>query len=103
MNKKYKRARTCPRLKADGYAHHPYDFDHAPNYKYPGADNATHRARSRGLTRALDKLRAPARCERTGAARMPLYLTEYGYFASGHRALSASYARATSSRRTRSR
>ena len=29
----------CGGLKADGYAHHPYDFDHQPTYKFPGNDN----------------------------------------------------------------
>ena len=86
VNKKYKRARSCPKLKADGYAHHPYDFAHAPNYQYPGADNVTIGTLSR-LTRALDKLSRAGVLRKNGGGRMPLYLTEYGYFASGHRAL----------------
>ncbi len=87
VNKKYKRARSCPALKADGYAHHPYDFAHAPNYQYPGDDNVTIGTLSR-LTRALDKLSRAGVLRMNGGGRMPLYLTEYGYFASGHRALS---------------
>ena len=87
VNKKYKRARSCPKLKADGYAHHPYDFGHAPNYQYPGADNVTIGTLSR-LTKALDKLSRAGVLRMNGGGRMPLYLTEYGYFASGHRALS---------------
>ena len=87
VNKKYKRARSCPKLKADGYAHHPYDFGHAPNYQYPGADNVTIGTLSR-LTKALDKLSRAGVLRRNGGGKMPLYLTEYGYFASGHRALS---------------
>ena len=87
VNKKYKRARSCPALKADGYAHHPYDFAHAPDYQYPGADNVTIGTLSR-LTRALDKLSRAGVLRMNGGGRMPLYLTEYGYFASGHRALS---------------
>ena len=55
------RPKSCPKLKADGYAHHPYDFAHAPNFKYPGADNVTIGTLSR-LTKALDKL------ERVGRA-----------------------------------
>jgi hypothetical protein len=86
VNKKYKRARSCPKLKADGYAHHPYDFGHAPNYQYPGADNVTIGTLSR-LTKALDKLSRAGVLRKNGGGRMPLYLTEYGYFASGHRAL----------------
>ena len=87
VNKKYKRARSCPKLKADGYAHHPYDFGHAPNYQYPGADNVTIGTLSR-LTKALDKLSRAGVLRMNGGGKMPLYLTEYGYFASGHRALS---------------
>ena len=52
---KYKRTRKCPKIPADGYAHHPYDFAHAPSYKRPGADNATLGTLS-NLTRGLDKL-----------------------------------------------
>jgi hypothetical protein len=87
VNTKYKRTRSCPKLKADGYAHHPYDFAHAPNYKFPGADNVTIGTLSR-LTRALDRLSRAGVLRKNGGGRMPLYLTEYGYFASGHRALS---------------
>ena len=87
VNTQYKRTRSCPKLKADGYAHHPYDFAHAPNYKYPGADNVTIGALSR-LTGALDKLSRTGALRTTSGGPMPLYLTEYGYFASGHRALS---------------
>jgi len=89
VNTKYKRARLCPKLKADGYAHHPYDFNHAPNYQYPGADNVTIGTLSR-LTKALDKLSRAGVLRMNGGGKMPLYLTEYGYFASGHRALSKS-------------
>jgi Cellulase (glycosyl hydrolase family 5) len=89
VNKKYKRAKRCPKLKADGYAHHPYDFAHAPNFRYPGNDNVTLGTLSR-LTSALDKLSRAGVLRKNGGGRMPLYLTEYGYFASGHRALKKS-------------
>jgi Cellulase (glycosyl hydrolase family 5) len=86
VNKKYKRVGSCPRLKADGFAHHPYDFRHAPDYQYPGVDNVTIGTLSR-LTKALDKLRKVGALRTPNGSRMPLYLTEYGYFATGHRAL----------------
>ena len=88
VNAKYKRKASCPKLKADGYAHHPYDFSHPPAFKYPGADNVTIGTLSR-LTKALDKLARSGALRFNGGARMPLYLTEYGYFASGPRALPA--------------
>jgi len=87
VNAKYRRAKRCPKLRADGYAHHPYDFAHAPNFQYPGADNVTIGTLSR-LTRALDKIARTGQLRFNGGGRMPLYLTEYGYFASGRRALS---------------
>jgi len=86
VNSNYRRVRKCPKLKADGYAHHPYDFRHAPNYEYPGSDNVTIGTLSR-LTRALDRLKRSGALRPTRGGRMPLYLTEYGYFASGKRAL----------------
>jgi hypothetical protein len=86
VDKRYKRKRSCPKLKADGYAHHPYDFLHAPNFKYPGSDNVTIGTLSR-LTKTLDRLRRSGALRAPRGARMPVYLTEYGYFASGKRAL----------------
>ena len=55
MDKRYKRKRSCPELKADGYAHHPYDFAPFAEFKYPGSDNVTIGALSR-LTKTLDRL-----------------------------------------------
>ena len=86
VDRNYKRTRACPKLKADGYAHHPYDFAHAPAFQYPGADNVTI-GTLRRLTKALDRLSRSGALRFTGGGRMPLFLTEYGYFASGKRAL----------------
>ena len=88
VNSKYKRVGHCTPLKADGYAHHPYDFRHAPNFQYPGADNVTI-GTLRRLTKALDKLSRVGALRAAGGGRLPIYLTEYGYFATGHRALPA--------------
>jgi hypothetical protein len=82
-------ARHCPTVLTDGYAHHPYDFDHPPNYRYPGSSNVTLSGLPR-LTRALTLL-ARYRLLRTPSGGAPyLYLTEYGYFSSGKRAVSRS-------------
>lgn len=77
---------TRGRLRTDGYAHHPYDFRNPPNYKFKGSDNVTMGTLSR-LTGALTK------AARAGALRGPkkrsvpyVYLTEFGYFATGPRA-----------------
>jgi hypothetical protein len=88
VNKRYRRVGRCPKLKADGYAHHPYEFEHSPDYNYPGRDNVTMGTLPR-LTRALDRLKRAGVLRRSGGGRMPVYLTEYGYFASGYRAVAA--------------
>jgi Cellulase (glycosyl hydrolase family 5) len=88
VDKRWRRARRCPVLRADGYAHHPYDFRNAPTYRYPGTDNATMGTLS-NLTRALDRLSRSGALRFSGGRRMPLYLTEFGYFAAGPRALPA--------------
>ena len=78
----------CAPLHADGFAHHPYDFAGPPERRYPGADNVTIGTLPR-LFGALDRL-ARARLLSTPAGRpLPVYLTEFGYFASGSRALPA--------------
>jgi hypothetical protein len=85
----YKPARKCATLKTDGYAHHPYDFDHKPTYKYPGKDNVTLGVLSR-LTSALTKLKRAKLLTTPTGGTPELYLTEYGYFGSGKRGLSRS-------------
>jgi len=73
-------------LRSDGYAHHPYDFKNAPSYKYKGNDNVTMGTLSR-LTTALSKAaRIGALRGRKGRAAPYIYLTEFGYFATGPRA-----------------
>jgi hypothetical protein len=88
-NKHYKKAKRCGTLKTDGYAHHPYDFDHKPTYKFPGKDNVTIGVLGR-LTTALSKLRK-ARLLTTPSGGVPfVYLTEYGYFRAGKRKMAES-------------
>jgi hypothetical protein len=76
----------CKPLKADGYAHHPYDYRHKPQYAYKGKDNATLGSLGylEGTLEALKKIRV---LRTPKGATLPLYLTEYGYFNSGKYAL----------------
>jgi hypothetical protein len=75
----YKRAKSCKPLVADGYAHHPYDFDRAPTKAIPGSDNVSIATLGR-LTTALDKLaKAKLLTDRKGR-KLNVWLTEYGYF-----------------------
>jgi hypothetical protein len=73
-------------LRTDGYAHHPYDFRNPPKYRFKGNDNVTIGTLSR-LTTALDRAaRAKALLAPKGRRAPFVYLTEFGYFASGERA-----------------
>jgi hypothetical protein len=64
-------------LKADGYAHHPYDFARAPNKKRKSANEIT-LANIGKLSKFLRKNR-----KRIRVARNSLYLTEFAYYSSG--------------------
>jgi hypothetical protein len=81
------RHRRCPGLTADGFAHNPFDFTHGPDYRDPNPRVITIGTLDR-LTRALDRF------ARIGALRTPkgqpldVYLTEFGYFNRGRRAVS---------------
>jgi hypothetical protein len=61
-------------FRATGYAHHPYDFKHAPTYNWPDA-NAAPLADTGRLERFLDHALAAYGVHR----RLPVYFTEYGY------------------------
>jgi hypothetical protein len=76
VDAKYKplKGQRCPKLKADGYAHHPYDFGVPPNRSNRGPQNATIGTLI-NLRRALAKLRS--RISGTSS----IYLTEFGYLA----------------------
>ena len=93
VDAQYKRVGNCTPLKADGYAHHPYEFTEAPTAKsFPGADNAPIQTLGR-LRAALDKLaRAHALSTPKGKA-LSIYLTESGYFVTGARKVAAAEAR----------
>jgi hypothetical protein len=69
-------------LKADGYAHHPYDFRHSLTYRYPGKDNATLYTLG-NLTSLLDRYAGSRRLATPAGKSLPLYLTEYGFMGSG--------------------
>jgi hypothetical protein len=69
-------------LLADGYAHHPYDFDHKPNFRYPGRNNAT-LGTINNLVRALDQLHRRRALRRPDGGKLDVFLTEYGYIRGG--------------------
>jgi Glycosyl hydrolase family 1 len=85
----YSAARICAPLLADGYAQHAYDPAHSPTYRFPGADNVTLATLYR-LTNALDDLAAEGLLTTPLGEPLDVYVTEYGYFASGKYRVSAS-------------
>jgi hypothetical protein len=74
--------RHCMGIRTDGYAHHPYEFKNRPEAVYPGADNVTIGTLSR-LNRALDRLRNSGALLTPNGQAPDVYLTEFGYFATG--------------------
>jgi aryl-phospho-beta-D-glucosidase BglC (GH1 family) len=73
--------RSCPGLKADGVAHHPYLLGVDPKKQPPGPDSVT-MANLKRLDTALTKF------EKLGAlkapkGKLPVYLTEYGFTTNG--------------------
>jgi hypothetical protein len=85
----YSAARICDTLEADGYAQHAYDPTHAPTYRYPGRDNVTLATLDR-LTSGLDDLAAEGLLTTPDSEPLDVYVTEYGFFSSGKKRVSAS-------------
>ena len=83
----WKRAGKCPKLRADGFAHHPYAFSSAPDKAVGGRDDVTLATLNR-LTSAIDKLARRGALRTPNGSKMELYLTEYGYHVAGKRKLS---------------
>ncbi|HKP89100.1 MAG TPA: family 1 glycosylhydrolase [Thermoleophilaceae bacterium] len=70
------------KLKADGYAHHPYDYRHGPRWPKTRDANAAINNLD-NLTDALDKLAKQKKLTTRAGKPLDLYLTEFGYMASG--------------------
>lgn len=87
VNRRYRPVNRRCRLRADGYAHHPYDYLHPPTYRYPGRDNVTMSGLKK-LTKALDRLAKRRMLLTSEGRRLDVYLTEFGYFARGKYRLS---------------
>ena len=90
LDGRYRKKRRATRrycrskLRADGVAHHPYDFDAPPWRDVKGRDNVTIATLPR-LTRALDKMKRRRVLVPRRTRKMPVHLTEYGYHRRGYR------------------
>ena len=84
------RHKRCGGLKADGYAHHPYELElnRPPTSSFPGTDNAPIQELG-NLRHALARLRHLRALRTPHGGTLPVYLTESGYFVHGRRALSS--------------
>jgi GH35 family endo-1,4-beta-xylanase len=76
------------RLKADGFAIHPYQLTSAPTNRYAPRDDVTIGTLDR-LTRVLNTLAHRHKLTRPNGSHLNLYLTEFGYLSKGSRAQSA--------------
>jgi hypothetical protein len=88
LDSSYRKARTCGRLDADGYAHHAYTTRTGPRFVPPDRDDVTIGVLTR-LVSALD---------RAGRARalprgLPIHLTEFGIQSTPDRRSGVSLAR----------
>jgi hypothetical protein len=73
LDSKYRKAKSCGRLPADGYAHHAYTTSRGPRFKPPHRDDVTIGVLSR-LVRALDRAGSAGALPK----KLPIHLTEFG-------------------------
>jgi hypothetical protein len=73
LDHRYSKARSCAKLRMDGFAHHAYTRKEGPNFRHSDVDDVSIGALDR-LVAALD------RAGRAGAIDdgVPVYLTEFG-------------------------
>jgi hypothetical protein len=71
--------KKCPRLYADGFALHPYNFVRRPKAAISSNRDIVEMGSLSRLTRTLDDLSRRGRLRTRMGGRMPLYLTEFGY------------------------
>jgi hypothetical protein len=79
-DRRWRATRNCPRLVADGFAHHPYALRWPPRYAGPSRDDVTMGSLGR-LTGALRLLARRHALATPAGNAPPLYLTEFGYHA----------------------
>jgi hypothetical protein len=82
--------KSCPKLRADGFALHPYNFVRRPKAAISSNRDIVEMGSLSRLTRALDDLSRRGRLRTRLGGRMPLYLTEFGYHTKGPVGVSAS-------------
>jgi hypothetical protein len=74
---------SCRVLQADGFALHPYYFAGPPRTARAADPDIVEIGTLPRLTKALDKLRSRGALVTPWGGKMPVYLTEFGYFTTG--------------------
>jgi hypothetical protein len=73
---------SCTPLRADGLAHHPYEYRGPPERSYPGTDNVTIGTLNR-LTSTLNELGRLRVLTTPKRKPLDVFITEFGYFGAG--------------------
>jgi hypothetical protein len=73
LNHRYRKARSCAKLRMDGLAHHAYTRKQGPNFRHEDVDDVSIGALDR-LVAALDRAGRAGVIDRG----VPIYLTEFG-------------------------
>jgi hypothetical protein len=81
---------SCPKLRADGFALHPYNFARRPGSAKSSNRDVVEMGSLSRLEGALDALSRSGKLRTRSGGRMPLYLTEFGYHTAGPVAVSSS-------------
>jgi hypothetical protein len=86
---RWHKQRGCATVRTDGFAQHAYEFSHAPDWRGVAADEVTIGTLDH-LTRALKLLHRAGALKTPAGKQPPIYVTEFGYRASGPKSLPAS-------------
>jgi hypothetical protein len=85
VDSRWRKKRGCAPLRTDGWAQHAYEFAHAPNWRGAKPDDVTIGTLGR-LNTMLKRLHRARALTTPSGKRPPIYITEFGYRASGKQA-----------------
>jgi hypothetical protein len=89
VDARWHKRRGCATVRTDGVAQHAYEFSHAPNWRGIPADDVTIGTLDH-LNRALTRFQKAGALRTPSGGRPPIYITEFGYRASGAKSQPAS-------------
>jgi hypothetical protein len=86
VNARWRKRGGCATVRTDGVAQHAYEFTHAPTWRGVAADEVTIGTLDH-LNKALSRLQRARAMRTPDGRRPPIYITEFGYRASGPKAV----------------